>query len=56
MGFLWVILIGFVAGIITRLISPGQNKPSGFIPHDRTGHRGGIPRHVHRSSNRLVSP
>jgi uncharacterized membrane protein YeaQ/YmgE (transglycosylase-associated protein family) len=31
MGFLWVILIGFIAGIIARLVSPGPNKPSGFI-------------------------
>jgi uncharacterized membrane protein YeaQ/YmgE (transglycosylase-associated protein family) len=30
-GILWIILIGFVAGIIARLISPGPNNPSGFI-------------------------
>ena len=30
-GILWLIVIGFVAGIIARLISPGPNKPSGFI-------------------------
>ena len=28
---LWIIFIGFVAGIIARLISPGPNNPSGFI-------------------------
>ena len=28
---LWIILIGFVAGIIARLVSPGPHKPSGFI-------------------------
>ena len=28
---LWIILIGFVAGIIARLISPGPNNPSGFL-------------------------
>ncbi len=28
---LWLILIGFVAGIIARLISPGPNNPSGFV-------------------------
>ncbi len=28
---LWIILIGFVAGIIARLISPGPNNPSGFV-------------------------
>ncbi len=30
-GILWVVLVGFVAGIIARLISPGPNNPSGFI-------------------------
>jgi uncharacterized membrane protein YeaQ/YmgE (transglycosylase-associated protein family) len=28
---IWLIVIGFVAGIIARLISPGSNKPSGFV-------------------------
>src|SRR5713101_4848611 len=31
MGIIWIIVIGFVAGIIARLVSPGQNNPSGFI-------------------------
>lgn len=31
MGILWIILIGFVAGIIARLLAPGPNNPSGFI-------------------------
>jgi uncharacterized membrane protein YeaQ/YmgE (transglycosylase-associated protein family) len=31
MGFLWIVLIGFVAGIIARLLSSAPNKPSGFI-------------------------
>jgi uncharacterized membrane protein YeaQ/YmgE (transglycosylase-associated protein family) len=30
-GILWIILIGFVAGIIARVVSPGPNNPSGFI-------------------------
>jgi uncharacterized membrane protein YeaQ/YmgE (transglycosylase-associated protein family) len=30
-GILWIILVGFIAGIIARLISPGPNNPSGFI-------------------------
>ena len=30
-GILWVILVGFVAGIIARVLSPGPNNPSGFI-------------------------
>ena len=28
---LWTIIIGFVAGIIARLLSPGPNNPAGFI-------------------------
>ena len=28
---LWIILIGFVAGTIARLISPGPNRPQGFV-------------------------
>lgn len=31
MGFLWIVLIGFVAGIIARLLSSSPNKPSGFL-------------------------
>jgi len=31
MGILWIMLIGFVAGIIARLVSAGPNKPAGFI-------------------------
>jgi uncharacterized membrane protein YeaQ/YmgE (transglycosylase-associated protein family) len=31
MGILWIILIGFVAGIIARFVSRGPNSPSGFI-------------------------
>jgi uncharacterized membrane protein YeaQ/YmgE (transglycosylase-associated protein family) len=30
-GILWIIIVGFVAGIIARLLSPGANNPSGFI-------------------------
>jgi uncharacterized membrane protein YeaQ/YmgE (transglycosylase-associated protein family) len=30
-GLLWIIVVGFVAGIIARLISPGANDPKGFI-------------------------
>ena len=31
MHILWVILIGFVAGVIAKLVHPGPNEPSGFI-------------------------
>jgi uncharacterized membrane protein YeaQ/YmgE (transglycosylase-associated protein family) len=31
MSILWLILIGFLAGILAKLIHPGPNEPSGFI-------------------------
>ena len=31
MHILWTIVIGFVAGIVAKLIMPGSNEPSGFI-------------------------
>jgi uncharacterized membrane protein YeaQ/YmgE (transglycosylase-associated protein family) len=30
-GIIWIIIVGFVAGILARLLSPGSNKPSGFV-------------------------
>ena len=29
--FLWIVLIGFVAGVIARLLMPGPNTPKGFF-------------------------
>ena len=31
MSILWTIIIGFVAGVIAKLLPPGPNEPSGFI-------------------------
>ena len=31
MSIVWIILIGFVAGVIAKFIMPGKNEPSGFI-------------------------
>ncbi len=31
MHILWVIIIGFVAGIIARMLAPGPNNPAGFF-------------------------
>jgi uncharacterized membrane protein YeaQ/YmgE (transglycosylase-associated protein family) len=31
MAILWIIIIGFIAGLIARWVSPGPNEPSGFI-------------------------
>src|SRR5262245_51493341 len=31
MHILWIIIVGFVAGIIARFLAPGPNNPTGFI-------------------------
>jgi uncharacterized membrane protein YeaQ/YmgE (transglycosylase-associated protein family) len=31
MGIIWTLLIGFIAGVLAKLIAPGDNEPSGFI-------------------------
>ena len=31
MSIIWTIIIGFVAGVIAKLITPGRYEPSGFI-------------------------
>jgi uncharacterized membrane protein YeaQ/YmgE (transglycosylase-associated protein family) len=31
MSIIWTIIIGFVAGVIAKFITPGKNEPSGFI-------------------------
>jgi uncharacterized membrane protein YeaQ/YmgE (transglycosylase-associated protein family) len=30
-GFIWTILIGFIAGVIAKFVMPGSNEPSGFV-------------------------
>ena len=30
-GILWIVFVGFVAGMIARWLSPGPNKPAGFL-------------------------
>ena len=30
-NIIWMIVVGFIAGLIARFLSPGPNKPSGFI-------------------------
>jgi len=30
-GIIWTIIIGFIAGVIAKLITPGNNEPAGFI-------------------------
>ena len=31
MHILWIIIIGFVAGVVAKFIMPGPNEPTGFI-------------------------
>lgn len=31
MGLIWIIIIGFLAGVVAKWIMPGRNEPSGFI-------------------------
>lgn len=30
-NIIWIVVIGFVAGIIARFLMPGENNPTGFI-------------------------
>jgi uncharacterized membrane protein YeaQ/YmgE (transglycosylase-associated protein family) len=30
-GIIWIVVVGFIAGIIARMLSPGPNNPAGFI-------------------------
>ena len=31
MHIIWTIIIGFIAGVIAKFVTPGDNEPSGFI-------------------------
>ena len=31
MHIIWIIIIGFIAGVVAKLITPGDNEPKGFI-------------------------
>ena len=31
MSILWTIIIGFIAGVIAKIVTPGKNEPSGFV-------------------------
>jgi uncharacterized membrane protein YeaQ/YmgE (transglycosylase-associated protein family) len=31
MNIVWLIAIGFLAGVVARLLAPGPNKPTGFV-------------------------
>ena len=42
MNILWAILVGFVAGLIAKIITPGDPKPRGFILTTVLGIVGGV--------------
>src|SRR5262245_21872873 len=31
MHIIWTIIIGFIAGVIAKFVTPGKNEPSGFV-------------------------
>ncbi len=31
MGIIWTLIIGFVAGVIAKFVTPGDDEPSGFV-------------------------
>lgn len=31
MSILWAILVGFIVGLVAKLVTPGDRKPRGFI-------------------------
>ncbi len=31
MSVIWAIIVGFLAGVIAKMVTPASNKPSGFI-------------------------
>ena len=31
MSILWTIVIGFIAGVVAKFLTPGPNEPSGFV-------------------------
>jgi uncharacterized membrane protein YeaQ/YmgE (transglycosylase-associated protein family) len=41
-NILWAILVGFIAGLIAKIITPGDPKPRGFILTSVLGIVGGV--------------
>ena len=41
-AILWIAPIGFVAGIIARMLAPGPNNPSGFVLTTALGIAGAV--------------
>jgi uncharacterized membrane protein YeaQ/YmgE (transglycosylase-associated protein family) len=54
MNILWIIVIGFVAGVIAHFLAPGPNNPQGFILTTVIGIVGAFLAHLYRPSCWLV--
>jgi uncharacterized membrane protein YeaQ/YmgE (transglycosylase-associated protein family) len=52
-SILWTIIIGFVAGVIAKFITPGDKEPQGFILTTVLGIIGAFD--LYRTGRRLVS-
>jgi uncharacterized membrane protein YeaQ/YmgE (transglycosylase-associated protein family) len=42
-NIIWIIIIGFIAGLMARVLSPGPNDPKGFILTTLLGIVGAFP-------------
>ncbi len=54
-NIIWIIVIGFIAGLIARFVSPGPNGPSGFILTTVLGVAGAFVATFIGQTGRLVS-
>ena len=41
MHVIWTIIIGFIAGVIAKFVTPGKNEPSGLYPNNYSGNFAG---------------
>src|SRR5262249_25205092 len=55
MHIIWTIIIGFIAGVIAKFITLGENEPSGFILTTILGIVGALFGHLSGPSDWLVS-
>ena len=55
-GIIWIIVVGFIAGIIARMLSPGPNNPSGFILTTVLGIAGAFWRHGSARRSASIAP
>jgi uncharacterized membrane protein YeaQ/YmgE (transglycosylase-associated protein family) len=53
MHIIWTILIGFIVGLLAKMLAPGRD-PSGFFLAAAIGYRGLAARDMRRTGARLV--